>query len=398
MRFPPPASNPSNSGQVLGVPGVADLDHSRVEGRGLVGGGDDAVDPTTSAPPSPGSPATAHEGDPPIATDGVAIMRQRISQGGANSEVAEFISGSIRESSQRTYNSAWKTWHAWCIASNEDPLFLSEPKLANYLWFLYSERNLAASTLGVHRAAIGSLLDPLGKIISDSRLLTRFMRAVFLARPTARSAPRPTWYVRLVLDCLNSWGPIASLSATRLSWRTFALILLFSCRRIGDLVFLGSEEPFLVLRDDSVSLQLGCGLKQARPSHRSPVITLIKAPDESLCPVRHIRAYIDFTAPLRSSRSLFVTTTPSHGAAARITLRQWFAKVLRESGIDASPGSSRAAVASTALARGVPDNAVMSAADWASARTLYANYIRLLPASALIDAPASSSVQEALLN
>lgn len=81
-----------------------------------------------------------------------------------------------------------------------------------------------------------------------------------------------------------------------------------------------------------------------------------------------------------------------------MTLRQWFAKVLCEAGINISPGSLRAAVGSMALARDVRDNAAMSAADWASVRTLYANYIRLLPSSALIDVPASSSVQEALLN
>lgn len=90
-----------------------------------------------------------------------------------------------------------------------------------------------------------------------------------------------------MLDCLISWGPIASLFATRLSWRSFALVLLFSCRRIGDLVFLGSEEPFLVSKDNSVILQLGFGLKQARPSHCSPTITLSRAADEALSSQTH---------------------------------------------------------------------------------------------------------------
>lgn len=125
----------------------------------MVGGGDDPIrlaSGTSSA--SGAAAAAAHKGDPPFTTDGLAVMRQRISQGGVDVNVAEFISSSIRGSSQRTYNSAWKTWHAWCISINEDPLILSEAKLANYLWFLYSERNLAASTLSAHRAAIGSLL------------------------------------------------------------------------------------------------------------------------------------------------------------------------------------------------------------------------------------------------
>lgn len=48
-----------------------------------------------------------------------------------------------------------------------------------------------------------------------------------------------------------------------------------------------------------------------------------------------------------------------------------------------------------AVARGLADNTIMQAADWASARTLYANYVRLLPASAVL--PEGTSVQQVLV-
>lgn len=115
----------------------------------------------------------------------------------------------------------------------------------------------------------------------------------------------------------------------------------------------------MVMNKSKVVFQLGFGLKQSRPSCRSPVVRLLQAPDEALCPVRHIQAYIAYTAPLHSARSFFITTIPPHGAAAHITLCQWFSKVLQLAEITAPPGSSRAAVASTTLTWGVSENAVM---------------------------------------
>lgn len=237
------------------------------------------------------------------------------------------------------------------------------------------------ATLGVHRAAISSFLDPLGLSIS-SKLLARFMGAVFLSGPPARSSPCSTWNVAVVLEFIRSWGDIQDLPLDRLSWRTFSLVLLFSCRHIRDLVFLCIDAPFLSFSEGSVVMQLGFGLKQCRPSHRSPVIRLIQSSDERLCPVAHIRAYLSVTESIRTSRAL-ILTIPPHNAAARMTLRQWFARVLQGAGVRASPGSSRATVASVALVHGVPENAIMQAADWASARTLFNNNIHLLPSEVL---------------
>lgn len=78
-----------------------------------------------------------------------------------------------------------------------------------------------------------------------------------------------------------------------------------------------------------------------------------------------------------------MTTVPPHRAAACVTLRQWFAFVLKEVGVVVSLGSSCSAVASFALSQGLSPNAIMEAADWSSSRTLFQNYIRLIPAEAL---------------
>lgn len=83
---------------------------------------------------------------------------------------------------------------------------------------------------------------------------------------------------------------IEELSLKQLACRTFAFILLVSCRRISDLSLLIVDEPCHVLSENAVVFQVDLGLKQARPGHQYPVIELDAAPDEALCPVRHVEA------------------------------------------------------------------------------------------------------------
>lgn len=112
-----------------------------------------------------------------------------------------------------------------------------------------------------------------------------------------------------------------------------------------------------------MSLQYRASLKQDRLGHVSPHNHFSRAPDEHLCPVRHIQEYVTQTQSVRSSRVLFATKAPPHGVAAHGTFHQWFASILQQAGIDATPGSSRASVASTAILRGLADNTIMESAD-----------------------------------
>lgn len=80
-------------------------------------------------------------------------------------------------------------------------------------------------------------------------------------------------------------------------------------------------------------------------------------------PIRHALHYRASIADIRSSSTFFVTSVPPHKVAARVTLRQWFARILCDAVVVASLGSSHSAVASFALAHGLSPNAIMEAAD-----------------------------------
>ena len=74
--------------------------------------------------------------------------------------------------------------------------------------------------------------------------------------------------------------------------------------------------------------------------------------------------------------------------------------ILRGSGIEATPGSTRAAATSYALARNISLQSIMESADWSRSRTLFRHYVRLLPTEVLahIASTEAGGVQSAVLD
>lgn len=174
----------------------------------------------------------------------------------------------------------------------------------------------------------------------------------FSAAPPPWTKDRYSWDVAQVLNFLRGWGLTSSLSLRHLLQCSFAVVLIFSCRRISDLCLLGCKEPFCVVTPSTVSL---CSFLLV--SSRTTQITSL----------------------LRSSFNLhqilnFVRLFTSIGCW-RSRLRH--VAILQGAGVTAPPGSSRVAVASTALARGLSENLIMHSADWSSSHTLFSHYLHI---------------------
>ena len=240
------------------------------------------------------------------------------------------------------------------------------------------------SSVGLHRSAISSLTQPASSPpIGQHPLISRFMRAVFLEKPPAHTSLRPTWDVAEVLHTVKAWGPTHQLDNSQLARRTLTLVALASVKRISDLTLLDTTPSHMALGPDRVVFQLKFGSKQCRPHHKVPVVSLDKVDDPLLCPVEHVRAYLHRTQDIRTDSSLFVTLTPPHKGASISSLRTWLLRTLKEAGVAYPAGSTRAASASFALAHRVSMGTILASGDWAKAKTLFAHYIRQVPASVL---------------
>ena len=243
---------------------------------------------------------------------------------------------------------------------------------------------MAYSTVGLHRSAISSLTDPSTTTpIGQHPLVSRFMRALFQERPPAHKHLRPTWDVVELLSIVKAWGPTHQLDMSQLARRTLTLIALASVKHVSDLSLLDTSPGHMALGPSRVVFQLKFGSKQDRPQHKPPMVTLDKVLDPYLCPVEHVRHYLNRTQDIRSSPRLFITLTPPHGKASLASLRTWLLRTLKEAGIAHPAGSTRAAAASFAVAHRISIGTILACGDWAKASTMFSHYIRQVPASVL---------------
>ena len=350
--------------------------------------GVDVIDNTPASTPAspgsvPGSGGTSPaQGEGPPA-NAMATFREAAVRAGAPPEVAEFLQASFRRSSIQAYSSAWRQWLQWCQDNHLGHHSPTLGSLLSYLWHLYSKGRVYGS-IGVHRSALASLCQPgSNPTIGAHPLVSRFMRAVYQSRPPAKLSLRPTWDVADVLQLLSGWDPPQDLDLLKLSHKTVTLVALESMRRISDLTLLDIGEGHMARSQDKIVFQLKFGLKQNRPGHSSPVVAFSRKQDPALCAFIHVTSYIDRVEDIRSTTTLFVTSTPPHQAAAKHTIRSWVVKVLQQAGIAQAAGSTRAAAATYAAASKVSLTSILSQGDWSRASTLFHHYIRHLPQSAL---------------
>jgi hypothetical protein len=335
---------------------------------------------------------------PPL--DGLATFKAIIIKTGISNEVAEFLSTSWRKSTSGQYKSVWKSWASWCEAKGLDNASISVDKLLEYLLYLFKDRNLSWSSIGVHRSALSSILQPsISPSLGEHPLVIRFMKSIFLRKPPSIQ-PRWSWDMATVLRYLKRLGSPQSLSLKTLTWKLAFMTATFCAKRISDLTLLRTSKKYLQMTRHAAVFQPAFGAKQDRPGHQSPVVVLRAHSDKSLCPVSHLTEYLSRTNYKNRDEALFLTIIPPHKTAAKATIKRWVLQILREAGINSSPGSTRAAAASYALARNISLNAIMGAADWSQSTTMFKHYIRLLPQEVLsqIARQSSRNVQTAVLD
>ena len=142
------------------------------------------------------------------------------------------------------------------------------------------------------------------------------------------------------------------------------------------------------------------GTKQDRPGHQNPVLVLHAYSDVSLCPIANLKEYLSRTNYQNRDDSLFLTATTPHHKAAKAIVKRWILSILQGAGVQASPGSTRAAAASFALARNISLQTIMESAGWSRSKTVFRHYIRLLQTEVLthIANRSSQNVQSAVLD
>ena len=260
---------------------------------------------------------------------------------GFSGRAARVLSGVLRESSSRLYQSRWKIFCGWCRGRSVAPVNASVPVVVDFLIHLRQDKGLSVSAVKGYCSALNSVLALKGRDLAASREITTLLRSFARSVNPVELRP-PAWDVSLVLQSLTGapYEPLRTCEERFLAQKTLFLLALASAKRIGELHALSYRvshtrdwgEVFLCFFTWFVA-------KTQDPSSLAPRFEGFTVPaltnarknrnGRLLCPVRAVKVYLDRTAPHRPRcERLFVTAGRSKKEISKTTVSFWLRKTI----------------------------------------------------------------------
>ena len=212
---------------------------------------------------------------------GLADFKARLQAAGLPEEVCQVLMASSWGSTQKRYEGPWKLWSSWCIQRQKCPFSAAVMDILTFLTEQFNSRSLSYRTIGVYKACISQLHDPIeGQQVGNLPLVSRFMKDIFELRTTK---PRlcSTWSVEKVLWHFASLEPLAILSLKDLA--------LTSAAR-------AHEQAALELAAWEFTIRV----KNSRPYHPSRKIVLARyQANPAIYVVRCLNHYLQWTEQIR---------------------------------------------------------------------------------------------------
>ena len=232
----------------------------------------------------------------------------RLSSDTTESRAARVLSGVLRESSSRFYQSRWKIFCGWCRGRSVAPVNASVPVVVDFLIHLRQDKGLSVSAVKGYCSALNSVLALKGLDLAASREIMTLLRSFARSVNPVELRP-PAWDVSLVLQSLTGapYEPLRTCEERFLAQKTLFLLALASAKRIGELHALSYRVSNT--RDwgeVSFAFVTGFVAKTQDPSSLAPRFEGFTVPalpnarknrnGRLLCPVRAVKVYLDRTA------------------------------------------------------------------------------------------------------
>ena len=271
----------------------------------------------------------------------VATLKRHYQKSGFSGRAARVLSGVLRESSSRLYQSRWKIFCGWCRGRGVAPVNASVPVVVDFLIHLRQDKGLSVSAVKGYCSALNSVLALKGRDLAASREITTLLRSFARLVNPVELRP-PAWDVSLVLQSLTGapYEPLRTCEERFLAQKTLFLLALASAKRIGELHALSYRVSHT--RDwgeVSFAFVTGFVAKTQDPSSLAPRFEGFSVPaltnarknrnGRLLCPVRAVKVYLDRTAPHRPRcERLFVTAGRSKKEISKTTVSFWLRKTI----------------------------------------------------------------------
>ena len=271
----------------------------------------------------------------------LATLKRHYRKSGFSGRAARVLSGVLRESSSRLYQSRWKIFCGWCRGRSVAPVNASVPVVVDFLIHLRPDKGLSVSAVKGYCSALNSVLALKGRDMAASREITTLLRSFARSVNPVELRP-PAWDVSLVLQSLTGapYEPLRTCEERFLTQKTLFLLALASAKRIGELHALSYRVSHT--RDwgeVSFAFVTGFVAKTQDPSSLAPRFEGFSVPaltnarknrnGRLLCPVRAVKVYLDRTAPHRPRcERLFVTAGRSKKEISKTTVSFWLRKTI----------------------------------------------------------------------
>ena len=271
----------------------------------------------------------------------VATLKRHYRKSSFSGRAARVLSGVLRESSSRLYQSRWKIFCGWCRGRSVAPVNASVPVVVDFLIHLRQDKGLSVSAVKGYCSALNSMLALKGRDLAASREITTLLRSFARSVNPVELRP-PAWDVSLVLQSLTGapYELLRTCEERFLAQKTLFLLALASAKRIGELHALSYRVSHT--RDwgeVSFAFVTGFVAKTQDPSSLAPRFEGFTVPaltnarknrnGRLLCPVRAVKVYLDRTAPHRPRcERLFVTAGRSKKEISKTTVSFWLRKTI----------------------------------------------------------------------
>ena len=292
-----------------------------------------STDPTTSRPALVGQSTSAGPLQPlPPRRPRVATLKRHFRKLGFSGRAARVLSGCLRFSTSRLYQSRWQIFCGWCRGRGVGPVNATVPVVVDFLIHLRHNKGLSVSAVKGYSSALNSVLALKGLDLASSREITMLLRSFSRSVDPVELRP-PAWDVALVLQSLTGALYEPLWMCDELFWhrkrcsywplpRLSVLVSSTLCRIVSLIPGTGVRCPFLSSRASwqrlRIPLPLLLGLRALlyQPYQTREIIAM-----GDCCPVRAVRRYLDRTAAHRPCcERLFVTAGRSKKEISKTTV------------------------------------------------------------------------------
>ncbi|EIE91831.1 hypothetical protein RO3G_16542 [Rhizopus delemar RA 99-880] len=305
----------------------------------------------------------------------LAIIRGARNKQGLNTEEANYLERSIRDSTARAYDNGWLKWVTWC---KENQANYDAYDVDNVLKFLVAHQNYSTQHLNTLRSSVASVFrypHPDKPPIASNLKIQDFFAAK--RRKTVKVpsiVQMETWDTDILVQYIKqNWRVNENLTLEELQLKTMALLCLTTMARSrSDMGRLRKED--VIFRYDQNKKIKGAILhfREAKETQVKSV-TLGVIEDEEMCPVVTSLYFVQRTTVLRAclpkDHTLFLAYINEGSKTTSIrpsTLSNWMKRLMQQAGIttEYKVHSIRAAASTKAIEKGNSIQEVKKHANW----------------------------------